>query len=194
MKMYGIKAYRRRSKKRTKYTNIKIVYSNKLLLLKPSCPNHVWVSDFTYLQFQGKTVYLATVMDVFTRKIVGISISKNHRTQLVLSAFMNALEDNEKPKIFHSDNGSEFDSDNFKKTITTIGIEISRSSPGCPWENGYQESFYSQFKVDIGDWKRYQTLGELVISIYHVIWNYNNIRIHSSLKMSPVQFALVYKS
>jgi transposase InsO family protein len=66
---------------------------------------------------------------------------------------------------------------------------ISRSAPGCPWENGYQESFYSQFKVDLGDPSRFKTLGELVYEIYQTIYVYNNTRIHSALRMSPVQFA-----
>ena len=69
-------------------------------------------------------------------------------------------------------------------------VLISRSAPGCPWENGYQESFYSQFKVDLGDPSRFKTLGELVFAIYQTVWTYNNTRIHSALKMSPVRFAL----
>lgn len=83
---------------------------------------------------------------------------------------------------------SEFDSNNFKKVITSLGVQISRSALGCPWENGYQESFYSQFKVDIGDWSRYQSVGELISAVYQIIWNYNNTRIHSALKMPPEQF------
>jgi putative transposase len=135
-------------------------------------------------------VYVATVIDLFTRKVVGMSVYTTHATQLVLSAFMNALLNNPRPYIFHSDNGSEYNSDVFIQALQTIGVRISRSAPGCPWENGYQESFYSQFKVDLGDPSRFKTLGELVLAIYQTIWNYNNTRIHSALKMSPVQFAL----
>jgi putative transposase len=190
MKLYGIKAYRRRGKKYKSTKNIKVIYPNLLLTTIPSYPNHIWVSDFTYLAFQGKTVYVATVMDIFTRKIVGISVYTTHATELVLSAFMNALLVYGRPSIFHSDNGSEYNSDIFKEALLTVGTQISRSAPGCPWENGYQESFYSQFKVDLGDWTRYKTIGELVFAVYQTIWDYNNTRIHSALKMSPVQFAL----
>ncbi|MCK6462410.1 MAG: integrase core domain-containing protein [Candidatus Pacebacteria bacterium] len=70
---------------------------------------------------------------------------------------------------------------------------MSRSKPGCPWENGYQESFYSQFKVDLGDPNRFETLGELVYEIYRLVWIYNNTRIHTALKMAPVQFAAANK-
>jgi len=57
-------------------------------------------------------------------------------------------------------------------------------------ENGYQESFYSQFKIDFGDSSRFKTLGELVLAVYQTIWQYNHTRIHFALKMSPMQFAL----
>jgi putative transposase len=64
---------------------------------------------------------------------------------------MNALHNNSRPIIFHSDNGSEYNADIFIEALQTVGAKISRSDPGCPWENGYQESFHSQFKVDFGD-------------------------------------------
>lgn len=102
---------------------------------------------------------------------------------------MSALTNNPRPHIFHSDSGSEYNSEIFIDALNTIGSIISRSAPGCPWENGYQESFYSQFKVDLGDPSRFKTLGELVFEIYQTIYIYNNTRIHSVLKMSPVQFA-----
>jgi len=134
-------------------------------------------------------VYVATVEDLYTRKIVGMSVYTTHAVQLPLSTFMNALLSNSRPAIFHSDNGSEFNSEIFINALQTIGTMISRSAPGCPWENGYQESFYSQFKVDLGDPPCFKTLGELVYEIYQTIYIYNNTRIHSALKMSAVQFA-----
>jgi len=190
MKIYGIKAYRRRGRKWKKTRNIKVVYPNFLLTTSPQYENHIWVSDFTYIPFQGKTVYVATVEDLFTRKIVGMAVYTTHATQLVISALMSALHNNSRPMIFHSDNGSEYNADVFIKALETVGIQISRSAPGCPWENGYQESFYDKFKIDLGDPNRFKTLGELVYEIYHQIYIYNNTRIHTSLKMSPVQFAL----
>ena len=91
--------------------------------------------------------------------------------------------------IFHYDNGNEYNSEIFIEALQNINIMISRSAPGCPWENGYKESFYSQFKVDFGDPSRFKTLGELVYEIYQTIYKYNHTRIHSALKMSLVQFA-----
>jgi len=190
MKIFGIKAYRRRGRKWKRVKNIKVVYPNLLLTEYPVYPNHIWVTDFTYIPFQGKTVYLATVLDLFTRKVVGMSVYTTHAVQLVLSAFLNALHSNPRPAIFHSDNGSEYNSEIFIEALQTVGVQISRSAPSCPWENGYQESFYDKFKIDLGDPSRFKTLGELVYEIYQTIYRYNNTRIHTALKMSPAQFAL----
>jgi putative transposase len=191
MNFFGIKAYRRRGRKWKKTKNIKVVYPNTLITMYPAYPNHVWTADFTHLNFQGKVVYIATVMDLYTRRIVGVAVYTTHAVQLVLSAFMNAIYSNPRPKIFHSDNGSEYNSEIYINALQMLGIIISRSAPGCPWENGYQESFHSQFKVDFGDPSRFKTLGELVYEIYQTIYKYNNSRIHSALKMSPVQFAIL---
>lgn len=189
MRLFGIEAYRRRGRKFKRTKNIKVIYPNLLMTTCPVYENHIWVTDFTYIPFQGKTVYVATVLDLYTRKVVGLSVLTTHATQLVLGALWSALLNNPRPYIFHSDNGSEYNSTIFIENLQTIGTMISRSAPGCPWENGYQESFYSQFKVDLGDPSRFKTLAELVLEIYRTIWQYNNTRIHSALRMSPVQFA-----
>jgi len=189
MKIFGIKAYRRRGKKWKKTKNIKIIYPNLLLKEYPSYSNHIWASDFTYIPFQGKTIYLATILDLFTRRVVGLSVFTTHAVQLVLSAYLNALHSNPRPAIFHSDNGSEYNSAVFLEALETVGVKISRSKPGCPWENGYQESFYDKFKIDLGDPGRFKTLGELVYEIYRTVWKYNNERIHTALKMPPQKFA-----
>lgn len=193
MKKYGIKPYRRRGRKwlRTKVKTVE--YPNLLLHTHPLYPNHIWASDFTYLGFQKKTVYVVTVMDLWSKKIIGLSVLTNHSVQLTIGALLSALNSNNRPEIFHSDNGSEYDARDFKTILYNLGIQISRSKKGCPWENGYQESFYDKFKIDLGDPTRFNTLGELVYAIYQTIHYYNNHRIHTVLKMSPVQFALKYQ-
>lgn len=189
MKLFGIKAYRRHGRRWKKTRNIKVIYPNLLLTIYPVYENHIWASDFTRLKFKGKTVYVATVLDLFTRKIVGLSVYTTHAVQLTLGAFMNALLNNPRPEIFHSDNGSEYNAETFSEALKTVGALISRSKPGCPWENGYQESFYDKFKIDLGEPERFKTLGELVLNIYQTIWQYNHRRIHTALGMSPMQFA-----
>lgn len=191
MNLFGIKAYRRRGRKWKKTKNIKVIFPNLLLTEYPAYPNHIWTADFTHLNFQGKIIYIATVMDLFTRRIVGAAVYTTHAVQLVVAALMNAIHTNARPTIFHSDNGSEYNADVFIEALTNIGTMISRSAPGCPWENGYQESFHSQFKVDFGDPARFKNLGELVYEIYQAIYRYNHTRIHSALRMSPEKFALL---
>lgn len=133
-------------------------------------------------------------MDLFTRTIVGFSVLANHSRSLVIQALLSAIQNNPRPAIFHSDNGSEYDSEDFKTIVESLGTQISRSAPGCPWENAYQESFYGKFKTDLGDPDRFETLGEIVYEIYRTIWEYNHTRIHTALKMSPREFAERNKS
>lgn len=189
MNIYGIKPYRRRVIKWKNTKNVKVIYPNLLLTNFPQYENHIWVSDFTYIRFKEGFVYLATVLDLFTRKVVGFSVYTSQGVELTITALMSSLHNNPRPSVFHSDNGSQYNAETFIKALETVGTEISRSAPGCPWENGYQESFYSQFKVDLGDPNRFKNLGELVYEIYQTIWKYNNTRIHSAFRIPPVKFA-----
>jgi transposase InsO family protein len=192
MKKYGIKPYRRRGKKWLKPKKKVERFPNLLLHNFPSRPNQIWVSDFTYIQYKKTTVYLCTVEDIFLKRVVGFSVLLRHSNELVVNTLISALNGNPKPEIFHSDNGSEFDSKDFKEILTNLNIKMSRSKPGCPWENGYQESFYDKFKVDLGDPNRFSSLGELIFNIYQTIYYYNNFRIHTKLKMAPNAFARQY--
>jgi putative transposase len=188
MQKYGIKPYRRCGRKRFRRAINTTEYHNLLHTTYPIYPNHIWSSDFTYLKWKHLTVYVCTVMDFFSRKIVGLEVLTNNTIRLTISALLGALLHHGRPDIFHSDNGREYDAKDFKYILTTLNILISRSKKGCPWENGYQESFYSHFKVDLGDPNRFETLGELIFAIYQTIYTYNNHRIHSALKCSPAQF------
>ena len=190
MKLFGIKPYRRRGKK-WKKTNKEYSeqFPNLLLTNCPSYPNHIWTSDFTYIQFKKRTVYLATVLDLFTKQVVGFSVLLNHSSSLVMNALLSAVSNHPAPEIAHSDQGSEYASKDYVALENNLNINPSMSQKGCPWENGYQESFYSQFKVDLGDPNRFNHLGELVWAIYKTIHNYNNTRIQTSLKMPPAKFA-----
>ena len=195
MKKFDLKPYRRRrsprktldeGKKPTKYKN----------LIKNICPIHsgiVWVSDFTYIRFHERFIYLATVMDIFTREIVGFNISRFHNAELVLGALEHALSNYKRPLILHSDQGSEYDAQDYTNTAESLGIKISMSKKQSPWENSYQESFYSNFKVDLGDPNRFDSLGELIEEINLKINYYNKKRIHTKLKMSPAWFRKQYE-
>ena len=192
MKLFGIKPYRRTTPKYRKKPKGS-VFPNSLLVETPLCPGDIYASDFTYLKYQGKWLYMATVLDVFTREIVGISILNTHATQLVMNALSNAILHRAPPRIIHSDQGSEYASADYTLLVQSLKIQQSMSAPGCPWENGYQESFYRGFKQDLGDPNRYDTLGELVAAIYQTIGYYNQRRIHSVLKQPPTVFAEKYR-
>lgn len=188
MRLFGIKPYRRHGRKYRKYTAGRL-FPNLVLETVPSYANHIWATDFTELVFHGKKVYVSTVLDLFTRKAVGVHVAVRKGTALTMQTLANALFHHARPAIFHSDNGSEYKAKAFIGTLEECGITISRSRPGCPWENGYQESFYGKFKVDLGDPNRFRTLGELTAEVYHTLWRYNHTRIHSALKMPPAVFA-----
>lgn len=193
MRKYGIKPYRRRGRKQKKNKGVSVIYANLLFTTIPSYPHQVWAADFTELVWKKKKVYVATVIDLYTREIVGVAVSLRKGTPLTLQALYGALLHYPRPAIFHSDNGKEYDAKAYIGVLTDIGTCISRTHPGCPWENGYQESFYGKFKIDLGDPDRFRSLGELVAEIYRTIWVYNHTRIHSALLMPPKVFAAQYK-
>lgn len=193
MKLYGIKPYRRRriSKYKRKTVDLSNKYPNLLLSedIFPRYPHHIWTSDFTYLPFKGRFVYLATILDLFTREIVGFNVLTVHNKQLVIGALLHAASNYPLPQIIHSDQGREYTSKDYLNLVKSLNIRTSLSRKGSPWENGYQEGFYSQFKVDLGDPSRFNSLGELVYNVFLTIYTYNNKRIHSALKMPPKLFA-----
>ena len=188
MKLYGVKPYRRHGRKYKK-AKAKRHFPNLLLEIMPSYPNHVWATDFTELVFHGKKIYVSTIIDLFTRELMGLHVATRKGAPLTVATLANALFYHPRPVIFHSDNGSEYEAKVFIAMLERWGITISRSRPGSPWENGYQESFYDKFKMDLGDPNRFKSLGELVAEIYHTAWEYNHTRIHSALKMPPSVFA-----
>jgi transposase InsO family protein len=192
MKVFGIKAYRRRGRRWKKPKKQAMIYPNLLMRIIPSYTHHAWVADFTHVSFKEKDIRVATTMDVYTRDIVGLAIGTKGGTVLVTQALWSALLTHPRPTLFHSDNGVEYNAIAFRSALTDLGIQISRSKRGCPWENGYQESFYDKFKVELGDPNRFRTLGELVAEIYQTIHRYNTVRIHSALRMSPHQFARLH--
>lgn len=155
------------------------------------------MSDFTYLRFKQRFVYLATLLDLYTREILGFSVSLRHDKHLITNAFLDAYQTTSfiKPSIIHSDQGAEYCSKEYTSLMTNMGIQISMSKKSSPWENAYQESFYNNFKTDLGlEFDRFEDEGHLLEAIHHTINYYNNERIHTSLGMPPTQFRRRYES
>ena len=140
-------------------------------------------------------LYLATIIDIFTREIIGWNISVRHDTQLVLGAIKHAIKrTGVKPIYLHSDQGSEYDAKAYEDYVREKGITISMSAKASPWENAFQESFYSQFKVDLGVVNRFNAVEELIEEIYQTIYYHNNSRMHTSLKTNPIAFKKAYEN
>ena len=195
MKKFKIKPYRRKAKFRIKKADLNkapTLFGNLIKDLIINRPNQVWCTDFTYINYRSSVIYLATIIDRYTREIVGFNISCFHNRFLVIGALLNALETHQKAEIIHSDQGSEYDSEDFINLVKSLGINLSMSKKGSPWENGYQESFYGKFKTEFGDLNRFETIGELIEEIYSQIYYYNHSRIHTSLKTNPYQFKVNY--
>ncbi len=193
MKKFGIKPYRRRVRRPAKPDDLgkpPATVPNITKMLCPIAPCIVHVSDFTYIRYQERFIYLATVMDQFTREIVGWNISRYHNKALVIGALLDAMKrtNGKAPHYIHSDQGSEYDAEDYMVITISYGITISMSDKHSPWQNPFQESFYSHFKVDLGDPERFPSLPELIETIHQQIVEYNTNRIHTVLKTTPEQF------
>lgn len=191
MKLFGIKPYKRKARwtKKKDWGNPPSKFPN---LIKGSCPikpRIYFAGDFTRLLWNGKIIYLATFMDLFNREIVGWSISTRHTTELVIEAFLDAIQTEGQPVVAHTDQGSEYQAKDYTDFLESLGVKVSMSAKASPWENAYQESFYDNFKTDLGlEFERFETIGEFVEAIHKTINYYNNERIHTKLKTSPAKF------
>lgn len=158
-------------------------------LLCPIRANVLWAGDFTYFWFIDRFWYVATAIDVYTREIVGWNIANHHTTALIAEAFRDGVRRMKvAPTWFHSDQGSEYVSGAYGYLLASYGTKPSHSGKGKPWQNGFQESFYSNFKLELGDVRRFGHIGELIEAVHQQINYYNNRRIHSAIKMPPAIF------
>lgn len=149
----------------------------------------IWSSDLTYIKYQDKFFYLVIIQDIVSKEVIGFNLSDKHDSSLVLKTLKEAvLNTKTTPKIFHSDRGREFLSQNCIQFLESLKVRISVSDPGSPWQNGWSESFFSRFKNEFGPFSRFENLGELIEQIYQYLNYYNTQRIQLKLKMSPYQF------
>ena len=154
---------------------------------------NAWVQDFTYLRIRSGMFYLALVMDLTTREILGWKLGTNHSSVLTHTALIQALRSNSPPSILHSDRGSEYLSERHAVTCLRFGIQLSASKPGSPWQNGFMERCIKSIKEELGSLGGYDDIAELYVGVAHATQYYNNERIHLSLKMSPAAYAAQLK-
>ena len=154
--------------------------------------NQVWVSDMTYIPTQEGWLYLATILDLFSRKVVGWATSHRLSHDLVCMALQRAIR-NRKPHpglILHSDRGRQYVSFAFQKILSKHHLLPSMSRKGNCYDNACAESFFKTLKMELVYHERYQTRQEANSSLFEYIEHfYNRIRLHSTLGyLSPEQF------
>lgn len=194
MQEYSLRPKRARGFRLVKPDDIGKPETAVVNILKVICPirgNVIWAGDFTYLWFQDRFWYVATVIDVCTREIVGWHIANYHTTALIVAAFADAVRrTGTTPKWFHSDQGSEYVCGAYLSLLDQHGVIPSHSRKSSPWQNGFQESFYNNFKLELGTIRRFDHVGQLIEAIHTQMRYYNNERIHTALRMSPVAFRI----
>ena len=155
-------------------------------------PNEKWVTDITYIQTNEGWLYLAVMIDLYSRKIVGWSMSKNIDAQLVCDAFMMALWRRKFPKdvIAHSDRGSQYASHAFRNLLEKYSLTQSMSRKGDCWDNACAESFFHSLKVELIHGEPLQNGKQTRGSIFEYIEvDYNRYRRHSAIGfISPERF------
>ena len=147
-------------------------------------PNLVWVSDFTYIKAGGKWYYLCVVIDLFSRKVVSWHLSDKPDTALVETAFRKAFDKRGMPKglMFHSDRGTQYTSESFRKLLDKFNVIQSFSKKGYPYDNAVCESFFKHFKREEAHRRCYHSKQELFLAVFKYIDGYyNSLRPHASL-------------
>jgi putative transposase len=150
-----------------------------------AAPNRKWVTDITYLATAAGWVYLAVVVDLFSRKVVGWSIGASLATELVSDALRRAVE-NRRPDgkrlLHHSDRGCQYTSDAYQRTLKSLGITCSMSRRGCCYDNAVMERFFWSLKYEWTNHERFANLEEARLSVFRYIETfYNSQRIHEAL-------------
>lgn len=199
MRKYGIAARYKRKYKTTTDSRHSLPIAPNLLnrQFKVNAPNQVWVSDITYIPTQEGWLYLATTLDLYSRKIVGWSMDQRMQKSLVVNALHMALQHRKlnpsQRLMHHSDRGSQYASKLFQKLLKVNDIRCSMSRKGNCWDNAVAESFFRTLKEELVHQQRYKTRDDAKQSIFEYIEVfYNQHRLHSSLGyLSPNQFERV---
>jgi putative transposase len=191
MRTEGIQAkMKRRYKVTTHSRHTRPIVPNLLTGKIVNAPDTVWVSDITYIKTYEGWLYLAVVLDIFSRSVVGWSMSERLTDDLTVRALLQALmkRNPHEGLIFHSDRGSQYASRRFKTILSSYRIIQSMSGKGNCYDNAYAESFFGTLKTELG--YRYESRSVARQNIFEYIEVfYNRIRRHSALNyVSPLEY------
>lgn len=154
----------------------------------PEQPNRAWTSDITYIRTRSGWLYLAVVMDLFSRRIVGWAMAPHMQTSLISDALKMALQQRRPARglVLHSDRGSQYASHEYQALLRQHGIVCSMSRKGNCWDNAAMERFFLNLKME-RVWQRdYANLGEAIRDITgYIVGFYNTCRLHSKLNYLP---------
>jgi putative transposase len=168
------------------------IYPNLAKHVVVSGMNQLWVSDITYVRLQRDFIYVAVILDVYSRRVVGWSISRHLDSGFAIAALQSALEQRLPAPglIHHSDRGVQYASNDYVERLQAKGIIISMSRPGNPYDNAWAESFMKTLKVEEVDGRRYRDFDHAKSCIATFIEEiYNRQRLHSGLDYhSPMEF------
>jgi putative transposase len=164
------------------------VYPNLAEKMTLNGINQLWVADITYIRLEAEFVYLAVVIDAFSRRVIGWALDRSVGDELTLAALRMALE-SRRPLagwVHHSDRGSQYASGDYTDLLKAHGCEISMSHKASPWENGSCESWMKTLKYEEVYRQEYRDLAEARSSIGQFIEKvYNQKRLHSALGYRP---------
>lgn len=168
------------------------VYPNLARRMVLSAINQLWVADITYVRLQHEFIYLAVILDVYSRRVVGWSISRQLDSNVAQQALASALKERQPAAglIHHSDRGVQYACGDYVKRLEAAGITVSMSRPGNPWDNAWAESFMKTLKVEEVDGQHYRNFDHAASLIGSFIEEiYNQQRLHSALDyVSPMEF------
>jgi transposase InsO family protein len=171
------------------------VWPNLARRMTPMAPNRLWVADITYVHLAESFVYLAVVLDAYSRKVVGWALADHLRAELALDALEMALTGRDLlagELIHHTDRGIQYACGDYIARLQAAGIQPSMSRPGCPYDNAMAESFMKTLKAEEVNGTDYQNIGQARSAIGSFLEDvYNRQRLHSALNyLSPDEFEL----